>query len=144
MFINFCPYELSFTRPSTIELTLDISSGSRYCLMYYTYSLCTIATAKKTTTVHVRSPVRNRPPFCSLCIFINFCPHELSFTGPSTIELALEISSAARYCVMYYTCYLSTAPLPSDFQVSQCAGTRWKRTVTGNDVSPDASCVLKH
>ena len=55
-------------------------------------------------------------PFSSLRIFINFYPHEFPFTWPSKIELALDISSAARYCVMYYTYYLSTAPLQTHFQ----------------------------
>ena len=54
-------------------------------------------------------------PFSSLRIFINFYPHEFPFTWPSKIELALEISSAARCCVMYYTYYLSTAPLQTHF-----------------------------
>ncbi len=43
----------------------------------------------------------------SFCFLFNFRTHELSFTGPSTIELALAISSGYRYCILYYTYYLS-------------------------------------
>ena len=43
------------------------------------------------------------PKYCTIAID----------TGPSTIELALDISSGSRYCLVYYTYYLSTAPLPS-------------------------------
>ena len=112
-FPNLRSHELFFAGPSTIELALDISSGPRYCLMYYTYYLCTIATEKNLGPY--KESCHEPTPFSSLRIFINFYPHEFPFTWPSKIELALEISSAARCCVMYYTYYLSTAPLQTHF-----------------------------
>ena len=66
----------------------------------------------------------------ALHFFIKFCTHELSFAGPSTIELTLDVSSTSRYCLMYYRYYLSTVPLPSNLQISQCTETGLKGTVT--------------
>ena len=45
---------------------------------------------------------------CSLCFFGNFYTHELSLTGPPALELALDITSRPRYCIVYCTYYLST------------------------------------
>jgi len=45
-------------------------------------------------------------------------------TRPSMMELALGISAASRCCFVYYTYYLSTAPLPSHRRVDDgtCTG----------------------
>ena len=63
----------------------------------------------RTCTGHILGvPVLSRvlhvlPKYCTIAID----------TGPSTIELVLDISSVSRYCLVYYTYYHSTAPLPS-------------------------------
>ena len=72
--------------------------------------------AIKQKSVHVKSHIWNRPNKIPLCFFTNFRPHELSLTGPPAIELALDISSGSGYCFLYYTYYLSIAPLPPKTQ----------------------------
>ena len=79
------------------------------------------------------------PILFAVFFFLNsFRNQELSLAGPPAIELAVDISSGSRYCLVYYTYYLSTAPLPSNFQSAQCARTELKRTGTGNSFVPDA------
>ena len=48
-------------------------------------------------------------------IFLKNCPR---LTGSRAIELALDISSRPRYCLVYNTYSLGTVPLLSNFQIS--------------------------
>ena len=73
--------------------------------------------------------------------FKEILTHELSFTGPSTIELALGISSGSRYCLVNYTYYTSTAPLPSNFKFSVYRN-GIEKNCDGQFIPPDARCVL--
>ena len=92
-------------------------------------SFCTGIDGKKAKVDHVR--ILKAGMFSSLMFFSNFLSHELFLTGPSAIELALDISSGSPYSLVYYTYYQSTAPPPSNFQILQCTGTELKRIMTG-------------
>ena len=61
------------------------------------------------------------------------------------LELALDISSESRCCLVYYTQYLNTyiAPLPSNFQTS----VYWngiEQSCDGQFIPPDGRRVLKY
>ena len=63
---------------------------------------------------------------------------------PSTVELALDISSGSRYWLVYYTYYLSTyCAIAIEFPNLTVYRNGIEKNCDGQFISPDARYVLK-
>ena len=86
---------------TSVELALNISLASRYCLVCYTYLLeyCTIAIDTGPSTIELALDISSESQ-CCLVHYMHlpkYCAIAID-TGPSTIELPLDISSEPRHC----------------------------------------------
>ena len=95
--------------------------------------------------LHVRTDIlckRNRPIF-SFHVSLNIVAPINFLTGPSAFELALGISSRFRCCLVYYTYYVSTAPLPPNFTIVTVYSNGIEKNCDGQFISLVARYVLK-